>query len=106
MPESHTKGPRNPEKRELTDEEVNLLKFVTAGNPNLSAQIESLKIVGKCVCGCWTVAFGRTYQDKPVDGDPWKSGFQGRAEIGTLVGVHLTLDGDDIVELEGIGWDG
>ncbi len=88
MPGSLPKGAWIPQRRELTAEEVGLLRFLTAENPDLSAQIDALKVVARCVCGCRTVAFGKTYQDEPIDGD-WEIGFQGRADNGTLVGVNV-----------------
>jgi hypothetical protein len=96
-----------PETRELTIEESDLLSFLAKEHPNLLEQIGGLKVIGRCICGCRTVAFGKTYNDEPFEGggDVFVS-YQGRAANGTSVGVQLNIDDGRIVELEGIGWDG
>ena len=96
-----------PEKRGLTINEKNLVSLLAKEHPDLLEQLDGLKVIARCICGCRTVAFGKTYDDQPIEGGGDQIAYyQGRAANGTMVGVQLNIDDGRIVELEGIGWDG
>lgn len=96
-----------PDRRELTREEKALVSFLLKRRSDLEVQLEHLKVTGRCVCGCPTVAFGSSTNEKiAADGGYPVVEYRGRAENGTLVGVYLKERQGKIVELEGVGWDG
>jgi len=97
-----------PHKRELTQEERDLLSFFVKGQPAREAQIDRLKIVARCGCGeCPTILFGESFDDEPLTtGYMEIADYWARATNGTLVGVVLFESGGRIAELEAVGWDG
>jgi hypothetical protein len=96
-----------PNYRELTQEEKALLAFLVEGRPDLAAQLEDLKVTARCVCGCPTIAFGKSPDENiSPDGRSPVAEYRGRATNGTLVGVYLMESEGKIVELEGVGWIG
>jgi hypothetical protein len=96
-----------PNYREMTQEEKALIVFLVEGRPDLAAQLEDLKVTARCVCGCPTIALGRSPdENNSPDRRSPVAEYRGRAASGTLVGVYLMESEGKIVELEGVGWDG
>jgi hypothetical protein len=95
------------ERRELTGKEKDLLSLLANEHPNLLLQLGELKVIARCICGCPTIALGKSYEEQPFEGGGDEiSCYQGRAANGTLVSAQINVDEGRIVELEGIGWDG
>ena len=95
-----------PHRRELTEEERKLLRFLLADDSVLALQIDRLLVVARCGCGqCPTILFGESLDDEPLTGVGAKTAdiiadYYGPAENGTTVGVTLHEREGKLAELE------
>ena len=95
-----------PHRRELTEEERELLRFLFADESVLALQIDRLKVVARCGCGqCPTVIFGESLDDEPLTSSGATTGdvvadYYGPDKNGTTVGVTLHERDGKVAELE------
>ena len=90
-----------PDKRELTEEERRLLRFLLTGKHALESQIDRLKVVARCGCGrCPTIYFGESLGSEPLTHVTKVVDYCGLAANGTTVGVTLTEQDGKLARLE------
>jgi len=102
-----------PHRRELTEEERELLRFLLADDSVHALQIDRLKVVARCGCGqCPTVLFGESLDEEPLTASGATTGdivadYYGLAKNGTTVGVTLHERDGKVAELEAsVAFDG
>lgn len=91
-----------PHRRELSGEEIRLLKHLLKGNHTYENEIETLKVIARCGCGkCPTVLFGKTFDSQPLTQEFRQLAEKtGKADNGTIVGIALLERNHQIAELE------
>jgi hypothetical protein len=81
-----------PDKRELTAEELDLLKHLVNQVDDIDIDLGELKVVARCGCGtCPTILFGKSLDDDPItssDSDVVME-WMGRPEPDKLIGILL-----------------
>lgn len=93
-------------KRELNDEEKNILRYVLS-NTSYFDQIDSLKVVARCGCGvCPTVLFGHTFADEPVPNGRDVAQYKGVNSDGEIVGITVMAAAGKLTELEASSFSG
>ncbi len=96
-------------KRELSEEEKDILKHVLSGSAlrPYADQVDSLKIVARCGCGkCPTVLFGQSFEDGPVSSGQDLIQYQGVNLDGEVVGVTVMEASGRLTELEASSFSG
>ena len=81
-----------PYSRDITSEELAILKFLVRDLDEITVEPEALTIVARCGCGqCPTILFGLRPDAEPVTSSESDhvAQWQGWNEGGTLVGVFL-----------------
>ena len=95
-----------PHRRELTEEERGLLRFLLADDSVHALQIDRLKVVARCGCGqCPTIFSGKSLDAEPLTVSNATTGdivadYFGLAKNGTTVGVTLHERDGNLAELE------
>jgi hypothetical protein len=95
--------------REVTGEELEILKFLTRDLDEITVELESLTVIARCGCGqCPSILFGLSPGDEPVTGEHAEhvASWQGRTTGGTLAGVFLLAKDGMPTELEWCSLDG
>ncbi len=93
-----------PHRRELSPEELSLLRFLLEKEaPNRLLEINLLKVVARCGCGqCPTVLFGLSLDQEPDTSQSFTAvaDYMGRNSDNVLVGVMLIDRNGRLSELE------
>ncbi|MFT5619024.1 MAG: hypothetical protein ACI85I_002261 [Arenicella sp.] len=91
-----------PEKRELSESEVNLLRYLfEKEKPEWINLIDSLKVIGRCGCGkCPTIMFGENYNSDVLANQKLLTDYIGKYEENNLIGILLFGNSQIPTELE------
>jgi len=99
-------------RRDLTAQERALVRRLVEQTGDrrsaLEGQIDNLKVVARCGCGCCPgVLFGRQPDEEPKLGAfETVASLRGRARDGVDVGAYLLVRDGELSELEAIAWSG
>jgi hypothetical protein len=93
-----------PHRRELSDEERLLLRFLLEREaPARLPEMSQLKVVARCGCGaCPTILLGSTLEAAPATGSPFEqvASYRGKNKEGVEVAVALIARNGALAELE------
>ena len=96
-----------PDKRELTEPEIEILTFLfREEKTDWIKLISSLKVIARCGCGkCPTIIFGKTFESQNQKGNLIID-YTGKGKNGELVGIMLFGTDQMPTELEFYSIDG
>jgi hypothetical protein len=92
-----------PDRRELSPEEVQLLRHLATDSCEIANFADKLKVVARCGCGeCPTILFGLSLNDEPITSKVSKpvAHWEGRGANGSLIGIGLLAADGRPTELE------